>query len=108
MDDIIAGIVCSRVWDLEQIANPEISECTTKLEELLQTVERIIPSTLMAELESAIYQYAGAYERAALLNGLHVADALRDVAARPFDYAEQVGKRLESPSRPLARVATAI
>lgn len=94
VEDIISGIVCSRVWDLEQVANPEISECAAKLEEHLQIVDQLIPPGLMVELEHAIYRYAGAYERAALLNGIHVADALRDVAARPSDYAELIGEKL--------------
>ena len=95
VEDIIAGIVCSEVWDKEQSANPEVIITRAKLEGLLLALSKYVPFDLMNELEDSIYQYAGAYERASLLNGLHVADTLRDVAAKPSDYAELVGEKLK-------------
>ena len=95
VENIIAGIVCSGAWDAEQTANPEVAANTAKLEGLLNAVRQYTPAELMDELEDAIYQYSGAYERASLLNGLHVADALRDVAAHPSDYADLIAKKLK-------------
>lgn len=98
-EDIIADIVCSEVWDKEQAANPEIAISTAKMEALLNATRQYVPGELMDELECAIYQYAGAYERASLLNGLHTADALRDVAAHPSDYTELIAKKLKEQHR---------
>lgn len=95
VEDIIASIVCSEVWDKEQAANPEIAVSTAKMEALLNAARQYVPEDLMRELECAIYQYAGAYERASLLNGLHAADALRDVTAHPSDYTDLIAKKLK-------------
>lgn len=95
VEDIIAGIVCSDVWDKEQAANPEIAVSTAKMESLLNAARQYVPEDLMSELECAIYQYAGAYERASLLNGLHAADALHDVTAHPNDYTDLIAKKLK-------------
>lgn len=95
VEDIITGIICSDVWDKEQSVNPEIIASSAKMEGLLQAARQYAPGDLMNELENAIYDYTGAYERASLLNGLHVADALRDVAAHPSDYAELISAKLK-------------
>ena len=50
------------------------------MEGLLQAVRQFAPADLMDDLEDSIYCYAGAYERASLLNSLHIADALRSVS----------------------------
>ena len=94
-EDIITGIVCSEVWDKEQAANPEIAVSTARMEALLNAARQYVPEDLMCELERAIYQYAGAYECASLLNGLHAADALRDVTAHPSDYTDVIAKKLK-------------
>ena len=94
-EDIITCIVCSDVWDKEQAANPEIAVSTAKMEALLNAARQYVPGDLMCELERSIYQYTGAYERASLLKGLHVADALRDVAAHPSDYTDLIAKKLK-------------
>lgn len=94
VEDIIASVVCSEIWDKEQSSNPEVIIATKTMEGLLLAVRQYAPEQLMNDLESSIYQYTGAYERASLLNGLHVADALRDVAAHPSDYAELIDKRM--------------
>lgn len=95
VEEIIASVVCSDVWDKEQCANPEVIIASKNMEGLLLAVRQYAPEDLMDDLERAIYQYAGAYERASLLNGLHVADALRDVAAHPSDYANLIDKKLK-------------
>ncbi len=99
VEDIIASVVCAEVWDGEQSANPEVIIASKTMEGLLIAVRQHTPTELMDDLEASIYQYAGAYERASLLNGLYVADALRDVAARPSDYAELVREKLKEGKR---------
>ena len=95
VEDIITGIVCSEVWDKEQAANPEIAVSTARMEALLNAARQYVPEDLMCELERAIYQYAGAYERVSLLSGLHAADALREVTAHPSDYTGLITKKLK-------------
>ena len=84
--DIITNIVCSDTWGQEQLDNPVIAEKTARLESMLRTIGNYVPETLMCELESTIYEYTGAYESAAILFGIHVADALREIAAKPSAY----------------------
>ena len=84
--DIITNIVCSDTWGQEQLDNPVIVEKTARLESILIAVRNYIPETLASELESAIYEYTGSYESAAILFGIHVADALREIAAKPSAY----------------------
>ena len=95
VEDIISGIICSDVWDKEQSANPEVAARSARLEGLMNAVRQYAPADLMEELENAIFQYASTYERVALLNGLHIADALRDVAARPSDYADLIDAKMK-------------
>lgn len=95
VQEIIASVVCSEVWDKEQSSNPEVIIASKKMEGLLLAVRQYAPTDLMDKLESSIYEYTGAYERASLLNGLHVADALREVAARPSNLAELISAKLK-------------
>ncbi len=95
VEDIVTSVVCSEVWDREQSSNSEVIIATKTMEGLLLAARQYAPEQLMNDLESSIYQYTGAYERASLLNGLHVADALRDVAAHPSDYADLISAKLK-------------
>ena len=96
VENIVTSVVCSEVWDREQSSNSKVIIATKTMEGLLLVARQYAPEQLMNDLESSIYQYTGAYERASLLNGLHVADALRDVAAHPSDYAELIGAKMEA------------
>lgn len=84
--DIVTGIICSDVWSREQLNNPEIVKNMARLEKALRDIEAYAPEALVRELDSAICDYTGAYETAGILFGIHVADALREVAAKPSAY----------------------
>lgn len=81
VEDILTGIVCSQAWGREQLNDPRIAENAVQLEKVLHIVSEYVPDALLSELEDAIINYTGAYEQAAILFGIHTADALREVAA---------------------------
>ena len=81
VEDILTGIVCSQAWGREQLNNPEIVKNAAQLERVMCTVSEYLPEEILAALEDAITNCIGAHEQAAILFGIHTADALREVAA---------------------------
>ena len=81
VEDILTGIVCSQAWGREQLNNPEIVKNAAQLERVMCTVSEYLPEEMLAALEDAITNCIGAHEQAAILCGIHTADALREVAA---------------------------
>ena len=81
VEDILTGIVCSQAWGREQLNNPEIVKNAAQLERVMCTVSEYLPEEMLAALEDAITNCIGAHEQAAILFGIHTADALREVAA---------------------------
>ena len=79
--DILTGIVCSQAWGREQLNNPEIVKNAAQLERVMCSVSEYLPEEMLAALEDAITNCIGAHEQAAILFGIHTADALREVAA---------------------------
>ena len=81
VEDILTGSVCSQAWGREQLTNPEIVKNAAQLERVMCTVSEYLPEEMLAALEDAITNCIGAHEQAAILFGIHTADALREVAA---------------------------
>ena len=81
VEDSLTGIVCSQAWGREQLNNPEIVKNAAQLERVMCTVSEYLPEEMLAALEDAITNCIGAHEQAAILFGIHTADALREVAA---------------------------
>ena len=81
VEDILTWIVCSQAWGREQLNNPEIVKNSAQLERVMCTVSEYLPEEMLAALEDAITNCIGAHEQAAILFGIHTADALREVAA---------------------------
>lgn len=79
--DILTGIICSQAWGREQLNDPEIVKNAAQLEKVMCTVSEYLPEEMLAALEDAIANCIGAHEQAAILFGIHTADALREVAA---------------------------
>lgn len=78
---ILTGIVCSQAWGREQLNDPEIVKNAAQLEKVLRIVSEYVPEAVLSKLEDAITNYTGAYEQAAILFGIHTANALQEVAA---------------------------
>lgn len=81
VEDILTGIVCSQAWGREQLNAPEIVKNAAQLERVMCTVSEYLPEEMLAALEDAITNCIGAHEQAAILFGIHTADALREIAA---------------------------
>ncbi|MFR6627675.1 MAG: hypothetical protein ACLURW_15545 [Flavonifractor plautii] len=81
VEDILTGIVCSQAWGREQLNDPEIVKNAAQLERVMCTVSEYLPEEMLAALEDAITNCIGAHEQAAILFGIHTADALREIAA---------------------------
>jgi len=86
--DIINGITCSDIWSQEQMKDPGIVRSMARLEKAMDAIKGYIPDALMRELDNAICDYTGAYESAGILFGIQVADAIREVAAKPSAYVK--------------------
>lgn len=80
VEDILTGIVCSQAWGREQLNDPEIVKNSAQLERVMCTVSEYLPEEMLAALEDAIINCIGAHEQAAILFGIHTAEALREVA----------------------------
>lgn len=90
MDDLMDGITQTDAWLTEQMQNPEIREAKRLLDEALEAIAGMVPDEAYHALEDATCRYASAYETAAILYGIHVAEAMRDVSSRPSDLSRQI------------------
>ncbi len=81
VEGILTEIICSKAWGCKQLSDPKIVENAAQLENVMHIVSEYVPEDVLADLEDAITNYTGAYEQAAILFGIHTAEALREVAA---------------------------
>ena len=95
MDDLMNGITQADMWLTEQLQNPEILAAKRLLDEAMGKIGGMAPDEICGEIEDAAFRYASAFETAAILFGIHVADAMRDVAARPSDLSRYILARMK-------------
>lgn len=68
----------------------QIQRATLGLQTVMERVAALVPDELMDELWDALGDLEQAQETAAILYGIRVAGAIRDVAARPADLSHYV------------------
>ena len=93
MDDLMQTIVQTDEWEDIQENDPEIKRTNKELVQTLKELKKIVPSDLYYRIEGAVYNYSNAVEYAAMLYGMHIVDAIRDVSARPCDLSRHVMER---------------
>ena len=95
VQEIILNAIVSETWNKEQGDNPEITTTENRFFGIFEALRRYAPDGLIDALTDAAGEYVGAYERAAMLHGINIADALREVAARPSNLAELISAKLK-------------
>ncbi len=96
VDELMNSIIQTDDWDEIQLNDPWILEQNSKLDTALDRLKDAAPpelADLIADLEDATLDAAYSYITPAILYGIHVADAIRDVAARPCDLSRYVMNR---------------
>lgn len=82
-------------WDEIQTHDPMIIAADNRFEAMMEQVKALIPEKLYNELYDAHSSVGSAIGDAGILFGIHVADAIRDVASRPADLSRHILKRIE-------------
>lgn len=90
MDELMQAIVQTEEWESVQQNDPEIRIADQVLSEMLSQIESIVPRKLYCEITDAVYGYGSAIGSVAILYGMHVADAIRDVSTRPYDLSRHI------------------
>lgn len=73
--------------------DPQIQRASQGLQYTMARISALVPEVMMDELWDALCNLEEAQETAAVLYGIRVADAIRDVAARPADLSHYIISR---------------
>ena len=95
VQEIILNAIVSETWNKEQGDNIEITTTESRFFGIVEALGKYAPAGLIDALTDAACEYVGAYERAAMLHGINIADALRGGAARPSNLAELISEKLK-------------
>lgn len=90
VDDMMGAITQTEAWLTEHKKNPAILAAQKQLSKALEPIKGVVPDDVIDMIEEAAYSYGGVVETTAILYGIHVADAIRDVAARPSDLTRHI------------------
>ena len=82
-------------WDELLMHDPLITAADDRFYGALARIEKLISKDICAELEDAYSSAMSATGDVGILFGIHVADAIRDVASRPADLSRRVLNRME-------------
>lgn len=96
VQELITDVIISETWNKGQSDNAEIVTTEGRFYGIIEALRKYVPGGLIDALTDAAHDYVGAYERAAMLHGINVADALREVAARPSNLAELISAKLKA------------
>ena len=93
-DEIMNSITQLPEWDEIQVHDPRIAVSVNRFRAALRQVKALIPEELYMELSDAHSDEVTYIGDAGILFGLHVADAIRDVASRPADLSRYILERI--------------
>lgn len=97
VDELMNAIIQTDEWNEIQLNDPDIAEKSERLNRLLDQLRDAAPpelADLVGELEGAALDAACSYIAPAIMYGLHIADAIRDVSSRPWDLSRYVMQRI--------------
>lgn len=97
VDELMNAIIQMDEWDQIQLRDPDIARKSARLNSLLDRLKASAPpalADLVGELEGAALDAACSYIAPAIMYGLHIADAIRDVSSRPWDLSRYVMQRI--------------
>ena len=95
MDEIMCAIVQLDAWDDIRAHDPMISDSEDRWWAAMKKAESLIPDELYNELCDAHFAEASDTGSAGILFGIHIANAIRDVAARPTDLSRHIMERMK-------------
>lgn len=90
VNEIMGVVTQSEEWQEIQIHDPTIAAAEARFSAAMEKAEAVIPRELYSELSDAHTAALLATGDAGVLFGVHVVDAIRDVAARPADLSKYV------------------
>ena len=95
MDDLMMNAITQLdEWQELQLHDPRITAANQRWCAAMEQVRALIPMELYAELSDAHAAELSATGDLGILFGLHVMDAIRDVASRPMDLSRRVLERI--------------
>ena len=95
MDDLMMNAITQLdEWQVIQMHDPRIATADERYYAALEQARALIPAELYAELSDAHASELAATGDVGILFGIHVADAIRDVASRPTDLSRHILKRI--------------
>lgn len=95
VDSIMDAITKTDEWYDLQMHDPMAAAAHDRLEAALEQVKPLIPVELYIELSDVYTDGIVAAGYSGILFGIHAADAIRDVAARPADLSRHILKQME-------------
>lgn len=90
MDSLIGAITQTSEWFAICREDPQIAACRQRLNNVLERVGALVPEELLDELQDAMCYMDEAHETAAILYGIRVAIAFRDVSTRQTDLSQHI------------------
>ena len=93
MDEIMGAVIQLDEWQDIQLHDSRIASATARMSAALKQVENLLPLELYNELCEASSEETAYTSNAGILFGIHVADAIRDVASRPADLSRHILER---------------
>ncbi len=90
ISQLLSTIMQTNEWFCICNEDPQIQRASQGLQYTMARVSALVPEAMMDELWDALCNLEAAQETAAVLYGIRVADAIRDVAARPTDLSHYV------------------
>lgn len=90
ISQLMATITQTNEWFRICNEDPQIQRASRGLQLTMARVSALVPEAIMGELWDALCSLEEAQESAAILYGIRVAGAIRDVAARPADLSHYV------------------
>ena len=94
MDDIMfAGITKADEWNDIQLHDPRIAAADARWKAAIEEAKAFLPRDLYFELDAAHVDVVTDTADAAILFGLHIADAIRDATSRPADLSRHILER---------------
>ena len=94
MDDIMDAVTQLDEWMETQQKDPRITYADNRWCTAIEQAMALLPRELYDELCEAHSSEVAATGDAGILFGIHVADAIRDVASRPMDLSRHIQNRI--------------
>lgn len=83
VDEIMSAVLQTDYFDNIIMTDPNIVAADAEMQKVIDGLEQTLSKEEIDSLQVAMYRYAIACEIPAILYGIYVADAIREIAANP-------------------------